>query len=206
MAKKKYYVVWEGRKPGIYESWADCQKQVQGFSGARFKSYPSKGEAQKAFGEEKSSTGNRAVISEKGNTSHPYIEDSISVDVGSHGNPGLVEYKGVHTKTGEVVFIHEGIEKGTNNMGEFLAIVHALAFLKDKESNIPVYSDSQTAMKWVKEKKVKSTLKREKETEEMWSLVERAESWLKQNTYTNPILKWNTKEWGEIKADYGRKS
>ncbi len=91
-------------------------------------------------------------------------------------------------------------------MGEFLAIVHALAFLKDKESNIPVYSDSQTAMKWVKEKKVKSTLKREKETEEMWSLVERAESWLKQNTYTNPILKWNTKEWGEIKADYGRKS
>jgi ribonuclease HI len=94
---------------------------------------------------------------------------------------------------------------GTNNIGEFLAIVHALAFLKKHEVNIPVYTDSLTALKWVKDKKVKTKLKETPENEELFELIERAVNWLNNNTYNNAILKWDTKNWGEIPADFGRK-
>ena len=39
MAKSKYYVVWNGRKPGIYEGWDKCRDQVAGFTGAKFKGF-----------------------------------------------------------------------------------------------------------------------------------------------------------------------
>ncbi|WP_158738445.1 ribonuclease H [Alteribacillus sp. YIM 98480] len=200
MAKKKFYVVWKGRKPGIYSSWPECEKQVKGFSGASFRSFLSKEEAERAFNDE-----NKDVTHVNKESNQPYIEESISVDAGSHGNPGFVEYKGVCTKTGEEIFSHPGVDMGTNNMGEFLAIVHALSYCQKNSSKKPIYTDSGTAMNWVKKKKANSSLKRSKETEEIWSLVERAENWLKHNEWDNPILKWNTKEWGEIKADYGRK-
>ncbi|MFD2703895.1 ribonuclease H [Salibacterium lacus] len=199
-AKKKYYVVWKGRKPGIYESWPECEKQVKGFAGASFKSFPSKREAEQAFQD-----GRSAASEPSAAPGSSYIEESISVDVGSHGNPGFVEYKGVHTKTGEVVFAHPGIEKGTNNLGEFLAVVHALRYLQEKNSDMPVYSDSDTAILWVKRNKANSSLARTGETEEIWKLVDEAEEWLRRNKPSNRILKWNTKAWGEIKADYGRK-
>ncbi|KAA6314154.1 Ribonuclease H, partial [termite gut metagenome] len=43
------------------------------------------------------------------------------------------------------------------------------------------------------------------ETEELFQIIERAEKWLRETTYTTQILKWNTEEWGEIPADFGRK-
>ncbi len=210
LAKKKYYVVWSGRKTGIFNTWAECEKQVKGFQGARFKSFESKAEAEAAFSNGKAPIKNsfakKSVQSKVKAPVGDVIWDSVSVDVGCRGNPGIVEYKGVHTKTGEILFSHPEIHIGTNNMGEFLAIVHGLAWLKQQgKEETPVYSDSKTAMKWVKDKKVNSNLKRDKETEYIWSLVERAEKWLKTNTYKNPILKWHTELWGEIKADYGRK-
>lgn len=109
------------------------------------------------------------------------------------------------TRTGEVLFAVGPIPNGTNNLGEFLAIVHSLAYLKRKGSSQTVYSDSRTAMKWVREKKVATTLERNESTKEIWNLVDRALAWLQTNTYDNKVLKWDTKAWGEIKADYGRK-
>lgn len=131
--------------------------------------------------------------------------NSISVDVGTRGNPGPVEYKGVDTKTGDVLFSHGPISKGTNNLGEFLAIVHGLAYLQKLGSDKTIYSDSVNAIKWVKQKDVSTTLPRDESTAEMWRLVDRAVEWLRTNTYRNKVIKWQTKEWGEIKADYGRK-
>lgn len=199
MGKKKYYVVWKGRRPGIYEDWERCQEQVKGYPGARFKSYPTKEEALRALEE-----GSNWEF--PSGSDHHYEEDSISVDVGTRGNPGLVEYRGVDTKTGKVLFSYGPIEKGTNNLGEFLAIVHALQYLKKLNSKKTVYSDSQTAIKWVRDKKVATDLPRDASTEEIWRLVERAEKWLRENGYENKVLKWDTEHWGEIKADYGRKS
>jgi ribonuclease HI len=95
--------------------------------------------------------------------------------------------------------------KGTNNIGEFLAIVHGLAVIKKAGLRIPIYTDSMNAMKWVEEKTCKTTLPRTDETEELFRIIGRAEKWLRENTYTTPIIKWQTKEWGEIPADFGRK-
>jgi len=216
MAKTKYYVVWAGRNPGVYSSWAECQKQVDKFDEAKYKSYESKATAEQAYregwkkhwGSGKFSAGAASAARAKGGTAAGAGEidyDSISVDVGTNGNPGPVEYKGVDTRTGEVLFAVGPISKGTNNLGEFLAIVHGLAYLKKLGSTKTVYSDSVNALKWVKQKQVSTTLPRDASTAEIWDLVDRAERWLKTNSYANKVLKWQTKEWGEIKADYGRK-
>ncbi|SEO34194.1 ribonuclease H [Paenibacillus sp. OV219] len=225
MAKQKFYVVWLGRKPGVYTSWADCQLQTNGFDDAKFKSYESRAAADEAYqggwkkhwgqgsaGASSGGGGNSGGKSSFYKRKSPSAEEigeidynSISVDVGTNGNPGPVEYKGVDTQTGEVIFAVGPISKGTNNLGEFLAIVHGLAHLKKLGSNKTVYSDSVNALKWVREKAVSSTLVRDDSTTEIWLMVDRAIRWLQTNTYSNKVLKWHTKQWGEIKADYGRK-
>jgi ribonuclease HI len=206
--KKKFYVVWQGRTPGVYDNWDDCKEQVHGFDQAKYKSFPSKAEAEAAF------KGNFAQHIYKGNaaasksqtTASPtvIVWDSISVDAACSGNPGLMEYQGVDTKTKKQIF-HQKFALGTNNIGEFLAIVHALAMFEKQGQNTPVYTDSRTAMAWVRNKKCKSELVRNAKTENLWQLVERAENWLKTHTWKNPIMKWETEEWGEIPADFGRK-
>ncbi|OXS60443.1 ribonuclease H [Cohnella sp. CIP 111063] len=209
MTKTKHYVVWVGRQPGVYASWAECQKQINQFDEAKYKSYESRAAAEQAYregwkkhwGNGKSSGAKKAPAAAPGKIDY----DSISVDVGTQGNPGPVEYKGVDTRTGEVIFSVGPVKKGTNNLGEFLAIVHALAHLKKMGSSKTVYSDSVNALKWVKQKEVSSTLVRDESTREIWDLTDRAVRWLKTNDYPNKVLKWQTKEWGEIKADYGRK-
>ncbi|XID92398.1 ribonuclease H [Paenibacillaceae bacterium WGS1546] len=210
MTKQKFYVVWSGRQPGVYASWAECREQIDKFDQAKYKSYETRSSAEQAYregwkrhwGSGKSAS---AAAKSRSLAAEGIDYDSISVDVGTKGNPGPVEYKGVDTRTGEVLFSVGPIAKGTNNLGEFLAIVHALAYLKKIGSSKTVYSDSVNALKWVKQKEVSSTLARDASTREIWDLVDRAVRWLKANDYPNKVLKWQTKEWGEIKADYGRK-
>ena len=121
------------------------------------------------------------------------------------GNPGIMEYRGVYIQTGQEIFKVGPYKDGTNNIGEFLAIVHGLALLKQKGSNIPIYSDSMTAQKWVRDRKCRTQWKPTANNAVLLELVKRAEAWLAQNTYSNPIIKWETKLWGEIPADFGRK-
>ncbi|MFI2858059.1 ribonuclease H [Paenibacillus sp. JSM ZJ436] len=219
MAKGKFYVVWVGARPGIYTSWAECQQQVNHSAGAKYKAFATRAEAEQAYaagwkgywGQSGSAPKKKAAESGKKGTegSQPgsldIDYDSISVDVGTRGNPGPVEYKGVDTRTGSIIFSKGPIAKGTNNLGEFLAIVHALAYLHQLGDSRSIYSDSANALKWVKQKKVSSTLPRDSSTTEIWELIDRAEAWLRTHTYSNKVLKWQTREWGEIKADYGRK-
>jgi ribonuclease HI len=207
----KYYVVWKGRKEGIFTTWDECKQNVLGFQGAKYKSFATKEEAETAYksGWKSSPTPKKRTERKDQQTLNvvnetSYIEESICVDAACSGNPGAMEYKGVDTKTGKVLF-HYGPILGTNNIGEFLAIVHGLGLLKKEGKDIPIYSDSVTAMKWVRIKKANTSLKRDKKTEQVWNLIERAEKWLKENEYPNPILKWETDKWGEVKADFGRK-
>lgn len=131
--------------------------------------------------------------------------EALAVDAACSGNPGPMEYRGVHLPSGKQIF-HFGPVQGTNNIGEFLAIVHALALLKQKnQPNMPIYSDSRTAQIWVQKKKCKTTLERTPKTEKLFEIIARAERWLQTNSYSNPILKWDTDNWGEIPADFGRK-
>lgn len=211
MAKTKYYVVWKGVSPGVYDNWEDAKKQVEGFDGAKYKSFPTKEEAEEALTNGytnylKKASSPKAVSRLMKNTlvGQP-IKESLAVDAACSGNPGDMEYRGVYTATGKEIFRIGPLKRGTNNVGEFLALVHGLALLKREKSDLPIYSDSVNAIKWVKNKKSKTLLEQTPENEKIFELLQRAEKWLKENTYTTQILKWETAEWGEIPADFGRK-
>ena len=130
--------------------------------------------------------------------------NAIAVDAGCSGNPGPMEYQGVYLGNEQRLF-HYGPIHGTNNIGEFLAIVHALALIKQKGWNMKVYSDSYNAILWVKNRKCKTKLELTPETQKALELVQRAEKWLRENPQHAPVLKWETSEWGEVPADFGRK-
>lgn len=211
MKKQKYYVVWAGITPGIYKSWTDCQLQTKGYEGAKFKSFDTREEAEEAFASSPADYLRPAGV--KPTTPPPadadklpeaVIPNSLAVDAACSGNPGQMEYRGVHVASRQEVF-HFGPVYGTNNIGEFLAIVHGLALLKQKGFDMPIYSDSVNAISWVRQKKCKTKLPREPRTEALFQLIERAEKWLHENAYTTPLLKWETKLWGEVPADFGRK-
>ncbi|WP_242032734.1 RNase H family protein [Oscillatoria sp. FACHB-1406] len=127
------------------------------------------------------------------------------MDASCLGNPGDVEYRGVDTQTGEEIFHQSPLPYGTNNLGEFLAIARGLAYLKERGLDWPIYSDSRTAMLWVKNRQVRTTLTRSAKNQEIFELIDRALDWLENNEYRNRILKWDTTNWGEIPADFGRK-
>jgi ribonuclease HI len=204
MPLKKYYVVWKGLKPGVFDSWKDCEAQIRGFEGAIYKSFPGLSDAQLAFaGNWKDFVGGKERVPNP-RVGNPVLE-SLSVDAACSGNPGILEYRGVETQTGHQLFHKGPFPLGTINIGEFLAIVHALAYLKKHDNGLPVYSDSRTAIKWVKDKSVKTKLPRNAKSETLFELLDRAVNWLKNNEYPNKVLKWETKFWGEIPADFGRK-
>ena len=214
--KKKYYVVWRGLQPGIYENWQDCQAQIKGYPHASFKSFLSREAAQKAFeaGE------NSFQTTVKNKLEKPQIDpkeqsllrekevlpNSWAVDAACSGNPGPMEYRAVHLADHTELF-HKEFPLGTNNIGEFLAIVHALALAKTTDNeHIPIYTDSALALNWVKKGRCKTTLASTPETEQLFKVIQRAEDWLSKNKWKNPLLKWDTSRWGEIPADFGRKS
>jgi ribonuclease HI len=130
--------------------------------------------------------------------------NALAVDAACSGNPGMMEYQGVYVATGQRIF-HFGPMFGTNNIGEFLAIVHALAYMKKQNISMPIYSDSRNAMSWVRQKKCRTKLERNAKTEPLFQLIERAEKWLRDNTISVPIVKWDKTLWGETPADFGRK-
>ena len=136
---------------------------------------------------------------------HPDVRaDAWAVDAACSGNPGPMEYRGIDLATGQVVF-HFGPMHGTNNIGEFLAIVHALALMQHYNIKKAIYSDSVNAMLWVKKRQCKTKLERTPQTEPLFDIILRAENWLNTHVYTTPIIKWETKKWGEVPADFGRK-
>ena len=224
MAKKqKYYVVWQGKQPGIYTSWDECKAQVAGVQGAQYKSFDTLAEAEAASRLPYNSVVNQNTpniqntprnpilfIDQNGMTAvregaqNPPVLDALAVDAACSGNPGTMEYQGIYIPTRTRVF-HYIAERGTNNIGEFLAIVHGLSYLKKHHLNQIIYSDSANAISWVRQKQCKSKLPVDEKTAELWDYIHRAENWLRTNSYTTEIRKWDTDNWGEIPADFGRK-
>lgn len=221
MGKKKYYVVWNGVSPGIYRSWTDCKLQINGFEGAVYKSFDTAEEAEKAYASSPYLYVGKGKKAERPQQSSlqdvPYNRtdtvlplppevpaEAMAVDAACSGNPGAMEYQGIYLRTGETVF-HFGPVYGTNNIGEFLAIVHALALMQQKNVHMPIYSDSRNAISWIKQRHCKTKLEHNPRTEEVHNMIKRAENWLKEHTFNIPVRKWETEKWGEIPADFGRK-
>jgi ribonuclease HI len=254
MSNEKYYVIWVGAAPGVYDSWEEAHIQVEGYPNASYRSFRTKEEAVEAFragydkdsliaevarqvkklnregrsiewspegatrnslseGTPEGATRNslsegtpegatRKNVSPMSNT--PYILDSIAVDAACSGNPGPMEYRGVYVRTGQELF-HFGPVEGTNNIGEFLAIVHCLALQEKQGTYLPIYSDSVNAQKWVRMGLCRTKLECTERNRSLFDLIRRAEAWLRQHHVQVPIYKWETKAWGEIPADFGRK-
>jgi ribonuclease HI len=208
MKKSRYYVVWKGRLPGIYPTWEACSAQVSGYPQAEYKAFESLAAAQAAY--------QGKYASYKGKpTGHQQwlfaptqpVTPSICVDAACSGSPGPVEYRGVETESGREIFRQGPYADGTNNVGEFLALVHALGWLADRNLDIPLYSDSENGIAWVKARVCRTKLARTDRNTALFDLISRAEAKLKtiNNLKTFKILKWDTRVWGEIPADFGRK-
>ena len=223
--RQKYYVVWRGLQPGIYLTWEECEHQVKGFHNPKYKAFETEAEAKAAFADPDYEFGKPKEASQQ--PSQPKMEvmkaikegkeqlidqavkgglllNALAVDAACSGNPGMMEYQGVYMATGQRIF-HFGPMFGTNNIGEFLAIVHALAYMKKENVSMPIYSDSRNAMSWVRQKKCRTQLERNAKTEPLFQLIEWAEKWLHDNTISVPIIKWDKTLWGETPADFGRK-
>ena len=208
MTKNKFYVVWQGRHPGIYDNWEVCKKEIIGCKGALYKGFPDLKSAQDAFmmGYEAYKNANPVQKSEVTiQSDEKPITQAIAVDAACAGNPGKMEYRGVFVETKTEVFHSPVFENGTNNIGEFLAIVHALSWQKKHGLSYPIYSDSVNAQLWIRQKKCKTKLQPNSKNAVLFDLIQRAENWLANNTIDVPIMKWRTEIWGEVPADFGRK-
>lgn len=236
MKSDKYYVVWKGLAPGVYDSWDEAEEQIKGFPGAQYRSFKSQEAAVEAFREGYDKEGlvqemNRELAklakegtvipgltpieTSKSSKSTPSYEsliangtiiaDSIAVDAACSKNPGPVEYRGVYVRTGEELFRVGPLQDGTNNIGEFLAIVHCLALQEKQGTRLTIYSDSVNAQLWVKQGICKTKLEETATNAKIFDMLRRAETWLRTHSFRLPIIKWETKQWGEIPADFGRK-
>lgn len=211
MARRKFYVVWEGLSPGIYDSWEECHAQVNGFKGARYKAFNSIEEATEAF--RGSYEDQATLLIALANRKAPQAavpaqvrRGGIAVDGACSGVPGPMEYRGVDIATGRELFHVGPYPGGTNNIAEYLALVHALALLdKAADHTTPVYSDSKTALAWLRNRRSKTTLTPTAENRTVFTLLERADRWVATHALLNPVHKWQTEDWGEIPADFGRK-
>ncbi len=205
---KKFYVVWKGKKEGVFDNWETCKRQVEGFPSPLYKAFPTQEEAEEAFRK-----GSKEYLQPKERPmkliwdalyGSPVVP-SISVDGACNGKTKEAEYRGVDTETKRIIFQNGPFPEGTNNLMEFLALVHALSYCKRHHIEVPIYSDSVTAMKWVRQKKTQTKMIQNEKNADLFLLVQRAEKWLKENVYINKVLKWETQTWGEIPADFGRK-
>lgn len=219
--KRKFYVVWVGREPGIYDNWDDCEQQIAMFPGARYKAYSSQTAATIAFRGDPDDQEAivRAIASHNAQTAVPTrdIEQlkaqfpeingtAIAVDGACAGNPGPMEYQGVDLRTGERIFHFGPLEGGTNNAAEYLALVHALALLYNRNDSVtPIYSDSRIARSWIRNKGHRCQQQRSPQNTRLFQLLDRADTWLRTHRFTNPILVWDTDRWGENPADFDRK-
>src|SRR5207247_1204400 len=122
MKYHKYYVVWKGRVQGIFTSWRECKKQILGFSGAQFKSFPTKKMAEEAF------RNGPALITFKNSKHIGLIENSLCVGGTWNFRNNKVQYQGINIATFEQIFNSEIFEGGSRSAVEFSAIVHALDY------------------------------------------------------------------------------
>src|SRR5689334_2311804 len=205
--KQKYYVVWKGRETGIFTSWAETEKQVKGFAAAQYKSFDSLKEAEAAYRSNyETFKGKPASQGKWREASVKPILPSICVDAACNGAPGKLEYRGVYTESGEEIFRFGPFPDGTNNVGEFLAIVHALTWLAKQEKQLPIYSDSENGISWVYTGKCRTKLKHTARNAPLFVMIRSAENWLAENELDDDaVLKWDTELWGENPADFGRK-
>ena len=200
----KRYVIRKGKKVWIFDSWGETQVLVSGFSDAKYKSFPTLASAEKALEEGWEKYYQKSIPNIPTNDV-PYFSTAIVVDAAHSSATGVMEYQGINLAAQQQIFYFKS-PVGTNNIGEFLAIVHGLQWLKkEHKSDYVIYSDSKIAIKWIQLKTCKTNLIFAYENKELFALIQEAEEWLKGQTVDTQILRRDTSKWGENPADFGRK-
>lgn len=198
------YVVWQGRRPGIYQTWDQCKDQIDWFPWAQFKKYRTQQEAERAF-----EMGYRQGISAPKLIWPPECVWHIAVDAACRGNPWILEYQWVMIGSDRIsctqLFYRGPYEQGSTNLGEFIALVVALRYVH-KHPWLTIYSDSLTAMAWVRDRQVRTTLDLSQINPVVRQQVQECVTWLRDHSsHHRSIKKWNTQERWECPADFGRK-
>ncbi|HEY2982361.1 MAG TPA: ribonuclease H family protein [Anaerolineales bacterium] len=205
MPKQQFYVVWKGRKTGVFSSWEHCSAAVTGYKGAEYKAFGTLDAAEAAFqGSYKDFKGKPPTHQQWLFAPSKPVLPSVCVDAACAGSPGPLEYRGVLTEDAKQLFHAGPFPDGTNNVGEFLAIVRAMDWLSKNKHDWPIYSDSESAIAWVKAGKCNTKLARLSTNTMLFRLISRAEQSLKDSKRVK-VLKWDTETWGENPADFGRK-
>lgn len=83
MSKKKFYAVKNGRKIGIFETWAECQEQINGYKGAEFKSFPTYDEAKNYISGENIAT--YTINEPENNEIFVYVDGSFNRQTNEYG-------------------------------------------------------------------------------------------------------------------------
>lgn len=213
MAKNKAYVVWVGGTPGVYNNWNEVKPLVDGYPGARYKGFPSREAAEAAYEGKSSPSKPKAKKSKLKSNSISGIAPKgmyLTVDAAFSHKTNILEWRGVLVAENEEkeVFRSHAYRGGSANVGEFLAIIDGIEFLKFEGLELPIYSDSFVAQTWVKKKAHKSSAET---SDTLGALLNRANKLLKSGIYEDvkdviEMKDWKTKDWGEIAADFGRKS
>lgn len=209
--KNKFYVVFRGLHPGVYATWDECRVNVSGFPRASFASFKNEAEARQAF-----AVGDLSKCKEEAERlkkelwmhSEPMVGGvCLVVDAACSGFPGPVEFRGVLLPSMAEAFKFGPYAGGSNNIGEFLAIVTGFRWLRERGMSIPVFSDSRCAIGWVMSDDGKCNTGAEPPPI-LAKEIESAERWLRgpwAAAYKKLLRKWDTESWGEIPADFGRK-
>ncbi|POY34657.1 hypothetical protein C3K47_19100 [Solitalea longa] len=204
MRKQKFYVVWKGHRTGVFDSWEECLLQTINFSNPKYKSFKTRREAEYAYtGVDKGENvgGFESKLPEEylkliGN---PVLE-SISIYGTGDRETGIVEYQGVNTSTGEIIFKNGPFSEGNFNIIEFIALVHALAYCKQNQLDYPIYCNRKKALKWIDQKRCMTSQSRNETNQKLFELIDRANNWLRQNNFINKVIKWEEKAWGQSHA------
>ncbi|MEI9909044.1 MAG: RNase H1/viroplasmin domain-containing protein [Bacteroidota bacterium] len=101
--KNNYYVVWHGAKPGIYSSWPECQKQINGYPNAKYKGFKTREAASKAFSDGHENYWGKDIFDSKLSEIERLkfgspILNSVSVDAAWNTSTLDMEYQGVKNK------------------------------------------------------------------------------------------------------------
>lgn len=202
--RKQFYAVWQGRERGVFDSWEACKAQVEGFPGAQYMGFDTREAAERALQRPYLEVlAERQPPPRRSDSSAP--SQGYCVDAAYDTARQRLEYRCVHLPSRREVFHVGPLPDGSNNIGEFLAIVETLMMLVERNDPAPVYSDSEVALLWVALKRCRTRLPERPERAALFERIRRAEQWLQTHTFRNPLLKWETAQWGENPADFGRK-
>ncbi len=207
MQTQKYYTVWAGRKTGVFSSWKECRPLVIGFRGARFKSFPTLPEAKRALNRryrERNGNDNTAIQTLFNSDDTRAINNSLIASGTCNLETGEVEISAIHTGSGQLIFWKGPFHDGTPDMAEFIAIVETLRYLKPRKLSIPVYSESATALNWVRDRHARPALPRRQSNMELYQRFDECMAWLHDYAYYNRTLKWDTESWGRSLGDFRR--